>query len=162
MPDVAQMPPGSFGQGDASVQAVAQFAFGDAGRTYGDPELGARAAAALDFMAGAARVVPGWDVSPETQGELLTARQEVRNTLHVRPAARSQDVTDALLAATRAFAANDNAAAATALDRSGAFAAPGTQVVNTLSNLPYIRDANLATQHAADELANNDTEYHHF
>ena len=142
---------------------MAADAFGDAGRTYGRPELAARAMAALEYLAGAAGRAPGLqDVSVDTQAELVVAQGAARGVLHVRPGATGQDVVNALLAAARLLDAGDIGATAAALDRSGVFTVPGGAVVDVLSRLPYLRGVNLATQHVADELAHNDTEYRHF
>ena len=165
--DVATVGAGAFGAGqdvDLGAATVAANAFGDASRTYGRPAAGARAAAALEYMAGASLVTPRWQgVSAATKEQLLAARGELRRALAVRPDARSQQVVAGLLEAAAVLdGGGSDADAAAALDRSGAFTLPGAQELGTLSNLPYLRTANLATQHAADELQGNDTEFRHF
>ena len=166
VPDYAQLRPNAFGTGgdsDLAAATIANNAFTDAGRTYGRPAEGARAAAALEYMAGASSVSPRWQgVSDVTKEQLLAARAELRQALGVRPGARSQQVIDGLLAAASSLDSGNETAAAGALDRSGAFLAPGAEELNKLANLPYLRGANLATQHAADELQGNDTEFRHF
>lgn len=166
VPDYARLRLNAFGtneDGDVAAANLAQYAFADAGRTYGRPIEGARAAAALEYMAGAFYVSPRWqEISPLTKEQLLQARVELRQVIGVRPGARSQQIVDGLTQAATALDLGDEAGAAAALDRSGAFLAPGATEVATLGNLPYMRAANIATQHAADEMFQNDTEFRRF
>lgn len=166
VPDYARLRLNALGtneDGDVAAANIAQYSFADAGRTYGRPIEGARAAASLEYMAGAFYVSPRWqNISALTKEELLQGRAELRTAIGVRPGARSQQIVDGLTGAATALDNGDQAAAVAALDRSGAFIAPGAQEIETLSNLPYMREANIATQHAADELFQNDSEYRHF
>lgn len=166
VPDYARLRPGAFGtneDGDVAAANLAQYAFADAGRTYGRPIEGARAAAALEYMAGAFYVSPRWNnISALTKEQLLQGREELRAAISVRPGARSQQIVDGLMGASNALDTGDQLAAAAALDRSGAFAVPGAEEIGKLGNLPYLRTANIATMHAADELFQNDSEFRHF
>ena len=152
-PDVAQLRPGQLGRdGDPDTTALdlAQYAFADSSRTYGRPADAARAAAALDYLAGAFIARPS-NISAETQADLLQSRQELRAALAVAPGAPSQAVVDRLTAAAGALSANDEAGALRQLGPP-VFTVPPGQVLARLSNLPYLRVANVATARAANEM----------
>lgn len=154
-PDTARLQPGQLGTGfDPDVTAVnlAQWAFADRARTYGRPADAARAAASMDYIAGALNTSPRWaNISPITKEQLLQGRQEVREALGVVPGTPSQVVVDRLAAAGNALAAGDQDAAARELGPP-AFNAPGEQVIARLADLPYLRMANVSTMRAANEM----------
>ena len=165
VPDTARLRPGQLGTGfDPDVTAVnlAQWAFADSSRTYGRPVEAARAAASMDYIAGELNTSPRWsNISALTQQQLLQGRQEVREALGVVPGTSSQVVVDRLTAAANALAAGDEAAALRQLGPP-AFNAPGEQVLARLSNMPYLRMANVSTMRAANELfdANTGDDWH--
>ncbi len=153
-PDTARLPPGVFGPLDQDVQATqyAQYAFADAARTYGNPVEGAQAVLAMDYVAGQLNTSPRWvGISAATQMELLQARVDTRAAVGIAPNAPSQLVVDSLVAARDDLASGHRDAAVSALDNP-AFPAGGARTVEVLANLPYVRMANVATQHAAGEL----------
>ncbi len=152
--DTARLPPGVFGPLDQDIPAThyAQYAFADAARTYGNPAAGARAVLAMEYIAGELSTSPRWaGISASTQTELLQARRDVRAAVDIAADAPSQLVVDSLAAA-QADLAGGNQAAATAALANPAFPAGGAAAVAMLGNLPYIRLANVATAHAAEEL----------
>lgn len=155
IPDQAQIPAGALGGGfDPDVTGVnlAQYAFADASRTYGRPLDAARACIAMIYIAGALYTSPRWaNISVITKDQLLQGRQEVRDALGVAPAATAQQAVDGLVAASFALAANDRPAAVQALS-TPAFPAGGEAVLARLSNMPYLRMANVSTQRAANQL----------
>ena len=155
VPDTARLAPGQLGTGfDPDTTAVyqAQWAFADAGRTYGRPIEAARAAASMDYIAGQLYTSPRWArVSALTKEQLLQGRQEVRAALGIPPNTPSQAVVDHLAAAGNALAAGDQPAAL-ALLSGPTFTAPPDQVLARLSNMPYLRMANVSTMRAANEL----------
>ncbi len=155
VPDTARMPAGALGGGlDPDVAAVnlAQWAFADSGRTYGRPIEAARAAASMDYIAGQLYTSPRWaNISAITKEQLLQGRQEVRGALGVAPGASSQQVVDSLVAAANALSAGDQAGAARVLG-APVFPGGGEQVLARLSNLPYLRMANVSTMRAANQL----------
>ncbi len=161
VPDTARLAPGALGSGfDPDVTAInqAQWAFADAGRTYGRPIEAARAAASLDYLAGAIYTSPRWAyVDPLTKEQLLQGRTQLRSALGVAPGAPSQAVVDGLTTAGNALAANDQDAALKALS-GPAFAAGPQQTLATLANLPYLQMANVSTSHLGNELFQNDSQ----
>ncbi len=164
VPDSAQLAPGALGSnGDPDVTALnlAQNAFADPGRTYGRPTDAARAAAAMEYVAGEFYVSPRWqDISASTKEQLLQGREEVRQALGVVPGTSSQLLVNRLVAAADALAAGDQAAALQLLGPP-AFSTPGEQTLARLSNLPYMQMANVSTMRAANEMFpnNNDSLY---
>ena len=162
VPDTARLAPGALGSGgDPDVGAVnqAQWAFADSGRTYGRPIEAARAAAAMDYIAGELYTSPRWDhISALTKEQLLQGRQEVRAALGVVPGTSSQRVVDALAGAGNALAAGRQDQAV-ALLGAPVFAQAGTETLTRLSNMPYLRMANVSTMKAANELFDSSSNY---
>ncbi|MGI4939621.1 MAG: hypothetical protein ACRYHQ_03450 [Janthinobacterium lividum] len=157
VPDTARLAPGQLGLGfDPDVTAVnqAQWAFADAGRTYGRPIEAARAAASMDYIAGQIYTSPRWsNISALTKDQLLQGRQEVRAALGIPPGTPSQAVVNQLAAAGNALA-DGNQAAALAQLSGPTFTTPPEQVLAKLSNMPYLQMANVSTMRAANELYN--------
>ena len=155
VPDYAHLAPGELGYGgdqDVAAANQAQWAFADSGRTFGRPIEAARAAASLDYLAGAIYTSPRWsNVSAITQEQLLQGRVQLRQALAVAPGAPSQQVVDRLAFVGNALAANDQPAALNALN-TPIFTAGPQQTLATLSNLPYLRYANIATIDLSNEL----------
>ncbi len=153
-PDTAQLPPGVFSPLDQDVPATqyAQYAFADVARTYGNPVAGAQAVLAMDYIAGQLNTSPRWAGIPATtQMQLLEGRVQTRRAVGIAPNAPSQLVVNSLVAARNDLASGNQPAAAHDLDNA-AFPAGGEQTVQVLANLPYIQAANVATQHAAEDL----------
>jgi hypothetical protein len=150
-PDTARAPTAAFGSnGDTDVSAIniASWAFAGPANTRARPIEGAQAVAAVEYLAGELSSSPRWDfMSPLTKIQMLQARVEVRRVVGIAPQASSQQVLDALLAAASALQAHDEAAALKALT-DPVFTRPAEQVLATLTNLPYLPEANIATQHA--------------
>lgn len=153
--DTARLAPGQFGTSlDPDVPAVylAQWAFADPARTAGHPIEGARAVAAMDYVAGELNTSPRWANIPATvQLQLLRGRADVRRVIGVAPGASSQAVVDQLTIAADALAHADESAA---LRQLGAptFDVPARTVLARLTNLPYVPEANYATMRAANSL----------
>jgi len=153
-PDTARLPPNAYGlfaDNDIGAINLAQGAFADPGRTRNDPADAARVAAAVDYLAGELSSSPRWTaMSPITKGQMLQAREEVRQALGIAPGAPSQLVVDALLGAANAIAAGDRTAALAAL-RSPVFTWPPEQTLARLSDMPFLPMANVASQRAAQQ-----------
>ena len=157
--DTAQLPAGTFGGGfaDADVRAVqqAQWAFADPGRTQGRPIEAIRAAASMDYIAGQLYTSPRWaHIGALTKEQLLQGRVEVRQALGVVPGTSSQAVVERLTSAGNALAAGDAAAAVAQLG-APVFQGSGQQVLARLSDMPYLRMANVSTMNAAGQLFDN-------
>ena len=153
-PDTARLPFAAFGTLDNDVAAANQaaWAFAVPARTANNPVDAARAAAGVDYLAGALSTNPRWlMVSPFTKQEMLQGRLEVRGALGISPAAPSQVVVIALLRFAWAWQAGDRSGALRELAAPG-FSLPPEQTVQVLSNLPYIRAANIASIDAANQM----------
>ena len=159
VPDTARMSAAQFGTGgldpDVAATQFAQWAFADSGRTYGRPTEGARAVAAMDYIAGQLYTSPRWaNISPLTKEQLLQGREEVRQALAVRPGTPSQVVVDHMTAAGNALAAGNRAGALAQL-ADPAFTAGPQPTLDRLTNLPYLRMANVSTMRAGNQLFDN-------
>ncbi len=151
-PDHARIYPGAFGSnGDDDVSAIniSSWAFSMSSNTRNRPVEAARAVAAVDYLAGELEYSPRWQfMSPITKNQMLQARGEVRAAIGVAPDAPSQVVVTGLLTAAYALAANDRPAALKALSAS-AFTRGPEQTLATLQALPFLTEANVATQRAS-------------
>jgi hypothetical protein len=153
-PDTAQLPFAAFGTMDNDVGAanVASAAFASPARTANDPVDGARACAAIDFLAGELSSNPRWvTLSPLTKQEMLQARVDVRAVLGVAPGAPSQMVVGALLQFASAWQAVNQQAAMQFLSPPAFLRGP-QQTLQILTNLPYIATANRASIDAANQM----------
>ena len=155
VPDTARLPVGalgSFDDPDVGAANQAAWAFADPGRTRGRPIEAARAAAGLEYIAGAFYTNPRWQfISANTQEYLLQGRREMRAALGVVPGTPSQRVVDALAGAGNALAADDQARAL-ALLGAPVFQGTGQQTLAVLTNMPYLQSANIGTIRASNEL----------
>ena len=152
---VAAVPPGAFGDGDQDIAAanLAQYDFADTGRVYGKPGDAARAAAAVEYLAGELNNGTRWPaLSADTKQQLLDSRIAVRHALGLAPDARSQAVVNALLATAAAINSGDEATIRAALS-APAFTLLPAQTLDRLDDLPYMQPVNLATDRAASEMA---------
>jgi hypothetical protein len=151
-PDTARLLPNAYGlfaDNDVGAINLAQWAFADPARTRDDPADAARAAAAVDYLAGQLSSSPRWiAMSPITKEQMPRAREEVRQALGIAPGAPSQWVVDGLLGAANALAAGDRPAALAALS-APVFIWPPDQTLARLSDMPFLPMANVATQRAA-------------
>jgi hypothetical protein len=153
-PDTARLPFAAFGTMDNDVAAANQssWAFAAPERTRSDPVDAARACAAIDYLAGELSSNPRWlQVSPLTKQQMLQARVDVRRVLGIDPGVRSQIVVDALMRFAAAWQAGDQPAALYALAAPG-FTLPPPQMVQVMSELPYVQSANIASLEAAREM----------
>jgi len=153
-PATASVPPGTFGFLDNDVPAANQaaWAFAVPARIKDDPATAARAAAAVDYLAGELSSNPRWlMVSPLTKQEMLQARVDVRRVLGIRPDAPSQLVVNTLLAFAGFWSVGNQPAAMQVL-ASPVFTLPPQHTLQTLSNMPYVQSANIATMDAANQM----------
>jgi hypothetical protein len=137
---------------DVAAANQSSWAFAAPGRTRNDPVDAARACAAIDYLAGELSSNPRWlQVSPLTKQQMLQARVDVRRVLGIDPGIRSQIVVDALMGFAAARQANDRQAALQALAAPGFILSP-PQMVQLLSDLPYVPSANIASLDAAQQM----------
>lgn len=148
----ARMPPGN-GLGDpGNAIQYSAWAFASSARTRGDPASAANAVAALDFAAGYLNTNVQWrQLSPYISHEMLTAREAVRHVLGVTPDAPSQALVDSMVGVSFALSRGDQAAALNALN-SPIFTLGPERTLALLTNMPYIRVANIATTMAQGAL----------
>jgi hypothetical protein len=137
---------------DVAAANQAAWAFAASARTANDPVDAARAAAAVDYLAGQLSSSPRWiSVSPLTRQQMLEARADVRQVLGIAPGARSQVVTNALLQFAWLWQAGNQPAAMQALAAPG-FTQPPPETLRILSNMPFIQSANVASIDAAQQM----------
>ncbi len=157
--DTASLPAGGLQSGfdpDVTAANIAAWAFADSSRTYGRPLEGARAAAALEYMAGSFNTSPRWsNISAITKDQLVAGRQQLRTVLGTAPGATSQQILNGLTGAVTALSAGNREAAVQALN-SPTFTRGGEQTLALLGNLPYMQVANVATQRAANQMFEDD------
>jgi hypothetical protein len=154
-PGVAAVPPDTFGQGNQDIAAAnyAQYAFADTGRIYGKPADAARAAAAIDYLAGELQTGSRWvNLSDNTKQQMVAARGMVRAALGIAPDAASQPVVNALLDVAAAIDAGSESALRAALQQP-VFTLLPAQTMQRLGDLPYMQVANLAADRASNEMA---------
>jgi hypothetical protein len=157
-PQPAELPPGVYGiYQDNDLGAINQssWAFAAPSRTLGSPVDAAKAVLAVDYLAEELAANPRWlQVSPITKQQMLEARAETRLAVGIAPDAPSQLVANALLQTILGLQAGDRAAVMQALV-SPIFTLPPEETLQVLTNLPYIRSANIATSEAAIEALPN-------
>ncbi len=145
--DTARLPTNALSGQDQDVAAIglAADAFSGPSQTYGRPADAARAAAALEYLAGELATAPRWScLSGTAQVQLAQARTELRETLDVTPGTRAQQIVDQLERAADALTEDDQPAAVAALGPP-AFRS-GKDMLTLLGNLPYMQSVNVAMQ----------------
>jgi hypothetical protein len=146
--DTAVMPPVSGLTDPRNAIQDANWAFSSPVRTRNDPASAARAVAALDYSAGAINTNPTLEfTSPVINHEMLDARQAVRRVLGIPPTAPSQAVVSGMVAASLALGSGDPAQALAALN-TPIFTLGPQQTLAVLTNMPAVREANIATSQA--------------
>lgn len=159
-PQSVQLPPGIYGvYQDNDIGAInqASWALAAPARTLNDPVDAAKAVLAVDYLADALRVNPRWlQVSPFTLQHMIEARADTRRVVGIQPDAPPQPVANALLQTIAALQTGNQAAVMQALGLP-VFTLPPEQTLQILTELPYIRSANIATSEAAaDALSKGD------
>ncbi len=150
--DTARMPPVS-GLGDpANSISYTAWAFSSPARIRNDPANAARAVAALDYLGGVLNSNINWSSqAPLIGSEMLQAREAVRKVLGVAPTATSQEVVNSMITVSLALGAGDRAAALQALGPP-IFTLGPERTLAILTDMPPVRVANIATQHAEGAL----------
>ncbi len=151
IPDYANMPLTSAGtpvMSDQGAIGTAAYLLASPSRTAGNPAEGARAMAAVDYLAGALYENPHWTAFPAiTKVQMLQGREEERAYLGVAPGTPSQVVVDSLMRVSAALEAGDTRAAEAALPPH-AFTYGPQETIARLSHLPYLTVASVAAQKA--------------
>ena len=149
----AVLPPDLFGvyeDNDIGALNQSSWAFAEPGRTHDNPIDAARAVIAVEFLADELHNNPRWVGTDVTSAlGMVQARKDTRRVLGIAQDAPPRIVVDALLRLTAALSAGDQAEAVRILG-SPVFTLPPAVTLHILSNLPYIRSANIATLQAAN------------
>lgn len=155
-PPVNSATTGPAGLGDPfNAIQYTSWAFAYPARTRNDPVSAARAVAALDYLAGYLQTAPNArGMNPIISDQMVTAREAVRQTLGIAPTAPSQLVVNVMDATASDLSAGNRPAALQALS-SPAFTLGPERTLATLTNLPYIRMANIATGQAFAAITGN-------
>ena len=148
----AIMPPQTGLADPVNAVQYAAWAFAWPSRTENDPLSAARAVAALDYAAGDINTNQRWvGLSPIVWNEMLIARTDVRRVLGVPADAPSQAVVNAMTLTMLALEAGDRAQALAVLS-SPMFTFGPERTLAVLTNLPYVRMANVATSDVENTL----------
>jgi hypothetical protein len=146
--DTALMPPSTGLSDPGNAIQYTYWAFASPARTQNDPVSAARAVAALDYLGGVLSTSPSWQFSaPLISSEMVDAREAVRRVLGIAPTAKSQDVVNSMATVASALAQGNRAAALAALN-APIFTLGPEKTLALLTNMPAIRQANIATAHA--------------
>ncbi|HEX2944177.1 MAG TPA: hypothetical protein VHO91_24185 [Rhodopila sp.] len=149
------LPPGVFGayqDNDVGGVNFAAWAFASPANTRNNPVAGAKAIVALEYLPGELRENPRWiRMDAAIPYRLGQARDEAERILGIAPNAPRQLIVNALLAVAWNFQTGNRAGAMQAL-ASPVFTFPPEQTLAILSNLPYMKRANLWSSRAEDQL----------
>ncbi|MBK1660368.1 hypothetical protein [Paracraurococcus ruber] len=146
------------GAGDPVRAAILNtaYVFPNPGSVAGKPDMAARAVANYEFLTTEIPYGPRWrGFNPTVGVELLAGQQEVAQAFGIAPNAPTQQVVDALYAASRALRAGDQAAAERVLS-GPAFTRGGAATLQTLASMPSMPRAAAAAALTAQELDRND------
>jgi hypothetical protein len=149
----AVLPPDVFGvyeDNDIGALNQSSWAFAAPRRTHDNPIDAARAVIAVEYLADELHDNPRWVGMDVTSAlGMVQARKDTRHVLGIAQDAPPRLVVDALLRLTAALSAGDQPAAMRIL-ASPVFTLPPPVTLHVLSDLPYIRSANIATLQAAN------------
>ena len=146
--DTAVMPPVTGLVDPNNAIYYANWAFSSPARIRNDPASAARAVAALDYAAGAINTNPRlMFMSPVINDEMVDARQAVRSVLGIPPTTPSQAVVNSMVTVSLALGGGNQAEALAALD-APIFTLGPEQTLAVLTNMPFVRRANIATSQA--------------
>jgi hypothetical protein len=150
----AELPPGVYGiYEDNDVGAINQssWALAESSRLRGNPVEAIKAVLAVDYLADELAANPRWLlISPIAKQHLLEARADIRRLMGIVPTAPSQLVANSLLQTLSALQSGDRAAVMLALGLP-VFTLTPDQTLQILTDMPYVRSANLATSEAATD-----------
>jgi hypothetical protein len=148
-PSLPPMVWGVYLDNDLGAINFAAWAFATPSNTRANPAEAARAIIAVEYLAGELVDNPRWiTVDSNTKFRLRQARDAVRQVVGIREDAPPQVVVDALLAFIADLGAGGPAAASAVLI-APLFSQGPQATFETLANLPYIQQANLATARVA-------------
>ena len=150
----AALPPGVYGiYEDNDVGAINQssWALAETARLRGNPVEAIKAVLAVDYLSDELAANPRWLlISPIAKQHMLEARADIRRLMGIAPTAPSQLVANALLQTLSALQSGDHAAVVLALAQP-VFTLTPDQTLQILTDMPYVRSANIATSEAATD-----------
>jgi hypothetical protein len=142
---------GTYQDNDTGAINLAAWAFASPANTRNNPVDAAKAVVALEYLSGELRENPRWiGIDSSIDLHIGRARDQFRKILGIQPGAPSQVVVNTLLALAWDLQTG-NRPAAMQVVASPLFTYPPEQTLQTLANLPYVQEANVATTQAADE-----------
>jgi hypothetical protein len=148
-PSLPPMVYGVYLDNDVGAINFAAWAFATPSNTRGNPAEAARAIIAVEYLAGELVDNPRWvEIDSNTKFRLRQARDAVRQVVGIRDDAPPQVVVDALLAFVADMGSGDVATASAVL-AAPLFSRGPQATFETLANLPYVQQANLATSRVA-------------
>jgi hypothetical protein len=150
--DTARMPQVSGLGGPSNSILYTAWAFASPARIRNDPASAARAVAALDYLGGVLNTDINWSSqAPLIGSEMLHAREAVRQVLGIAPTAPSQEVVNSMVSVSLFLGSGDRAAALQTLS-APIFTLGPERTLAVLTDMPAVRVANIATQHAEGAL----------
>jgi hypothetical protein len=147
-----------FGAGDPVRAAIINtaYVFGNPASVAGRPDQAARAVANYEFLTVEIPFGPRWvGFNPNVSTELVAGLQEVQGAFGIAPNAPTQQVVNALYAASRALQAGDQAAAERVLSLPF-FTLGGPATLQRLSAMPMLPRAAAAAVLASQEMDRQD------
>jgi hypothetical protein len=121
----------------------------ESSRLRGNPVEAIKAVLAVDYLSDELTANPRWLlISSFAKLHMLEARADIRRLMGIAPTAPSQLVANALLQTLAALQSGDPAAVRFALAQP-VFTLPPDQTLQLLTDMPYVRSANIATSEAA-------------
>lgn len=154
LPPTPMLPPmvwGTYLDNDVGAINFAAWAFASPANTRGNPIEAARAIIAVEYLSGELVDNPRWvRVDSNVKFRLRQARDEVRRVVGIAPDAPPQVVVNALLTFVQDMQWGNQQAASAVLSEP-LFSKGPQGTFDTLSNLPYIQQANLATARVAQQ-----------
>jgi len=152
--DTPYLPAGVFGTyEDNDIGAINQsaWAFASPARTRHNPIDAAKAIIALEYLPGELTENPRWvGMDASVKRRMGLARADLRRIVGIRADAPPQAVVDAMLALIWNLASGNQPAVMQVL-ASPVFTAPPAVTLATLSDLPFMPEANFATAQAQVE-----------
>ena len=153
-PSIAMGELGTNQDSDTAAITQASYTFGDQARLANNPVGVARAAASVEYLAGALRSNPRFaDISPLIGIQMQQAQGELRRTLGIAPGANPQLVVNGLLGAADGIAAQ-NAEATTVALNPAVFTFGPQRTIDLLDRMPFQAEANVATNRLNSEFLN--------
>ncbi len=146
--NTVSLPPGVYGvylDNDVGAINFTSWSFASAANTSGNPIDATRGVVGLEYLSVELVDNPRWvRIDSLVNNRVRQARDAVRGVVGIRPDAPPQYVINAMLAVSSALQTGNEEAILQALS-SPVFVRTPAETLQTLTNLPYVQQANLAT-----------------